>query len=110
MASQFSGLPREGPCGNVTKDLNICPLTTDEILEKLSSQYVLFPPWIKPSYRYISCYNADYICYYSNLAYALLGRLLVGYYNKSTTYEDYIENNILKPLQLSDTGFVFDDR
>ena len=52
MASQMSGLPREVPCGNITEDFNICPLNSDEVLQNLSSQYLVFPSWTKPSYRY----------------------------------------------------------
>ena len=48
--------------------------------------------------------------YYSNLAYALLGRCLVQKYNPGMTYEEYVNKNILQPLELNDTGFNITDR
>lgn len=90
MASQLSGLPREAPCGNATSE-NVCQESTEDILKSLSSQMLIHPPWTKPSY--------------SNLAYALLGRLMVRQVDKDTTFEDYVKRAIIDPLDLENTGF-----
>ena len=46
---QMSGLPREAPCtGNITI---YCDQTTDEILSRLRTQSLIFPPFTRPSYR-----------------------------------------------------------
>ena len=111
MASQLSGLPREAPCGNQTQGLNICPLTNEQVLSNLSFQSLIHPPWTIPSYRYnkIQFYNFRYLSYFSYLAYALLGRLLIAYYNPHITFEKYVQQNILETLQLANTGFVITD-
>lgn len=48
-----------------------------------------------------------YTLYYSNLAYALLGRLLVRYHNKGMLYETYIQQEILDSLEMTNTGFDY---
>jgi len=50
---QMSGLPREGPCSaNITAySGNICDVQTKDVLQRLSNQSLLFPPWSRPSYR-----------------------------------------------------------
>ena len=45
----------------------------------------------------------------SNLAYALLGRLLSQSVAKME-FEDYVQQKILTPLNLMSTGFTIDDR
>ncbi|XP_003387189.1 PREDICTED: putative beta-lactamase-like 1 [Amphimedon queenslandica] len=95
MASQLSGLPREAPCGLTPLGLNICPLTNSEILSKLSSQNLLLPSWTRPSY--------------SNLAFALLGNLLATHYDEKKSFEDYAQDQIINPLQLTNTGFKITD-
>ena len=52
MASQLSGLQREAPCVNRTTE-NVCPQSTEEILKLLSSEMLIRPPLIQPSYRYV---------------------------------------------------------
>ncbi len=44
-------------------------------------------------------------CDCSNLAYALLGRLLVRLVDKDMTFEEYVQTKILSPLGMYDTGF-----
>lgn len=90
LASQLSGLPREAPCesSNIT---NFCDTTTKAVLTSLHSQRTLFPPWTRPSY--------------SNLAYALLGHCLVEHLYPTMTYEEYVQKNILGPLNMTSTGF-----
>ncbi|CAI8001938.1 Putative beta-lactamase-like 1 [Geodia barretti] len=100
IASQMSGLPREAPCvepaaREVRDGVNICPLTTDEILASLSNESLIFPTWTVPSY--------------SNLGFALLGQCLVEGVFPGMTYEDYVIKNILQPLQLTNTGFNITD-
>ena len=55
--------------------------------------------------RLYTSYTDNFI--YSNLTYALLGRLLVDEYLKQITFEDYVKEKILDPLKLADTGFSF---
>eukprot|EP01114_Cavostelium_apophysatum_P020307 TRINITY_DN676_c0_g1_i5.p1 TRINITY_DN676_c0_g1~~TRINITY_DN676_c0_g1_i5.p1 ORF type:complete len:515 (+),score=84.78 TRINITY_DN676_c0_g1_i5:227-1771(+) len=86
VASQMSGLPREAPCG-------ICNVTTEEILERLTSQYLIMPPWTRPSY--------------SNLGFSLIGRILSELPQVNMLYEDYVTQNILQPLGMTSTGFNF---
>lgn len=43
----------------------------------------------------------------SNLAYALIGRLMVDQYKKGMSFEDYVKKMILDPLQLDNTGFEY---
>ena len=52
----MSGLPREAPCiapasSDVHDGVNICPLTTDEVLMRLRNESLMFPTWTVPSYR-----------------------------------------------------------
>ena len=97
MMAQLSGLPREAPCSpQMENDLNLCPVSTDTILERLQFQYLVFPPWTEPSY--------------SNLAYALLGRCVLQTLYPDVSYEDYINQTILAPLGMVNTGFTFTDR
>ena len=62
----MSGLPREAPCG-APNQLNLCPLTTAQILEGLKSQRLLHPPWTRPSYRLIGILDLNcYIAFNGN--------------------------------------------
>jgi CubicO group peptidase (beta-lactamase class C family) len=95
IASQMSGLPREAPCAEpaaAEEQLNICPVTTEQILLRLRNESLMFPTWTVPSY--------------SNLGFGLLGRCLVEHTFPGMTYEDYVIKNILQPLQLTNTGFT----
>lgn len=84
IASQMSGLPREAPC------LFSCSTTSDEQIALLRNRTLVLPPWTMPSY--------------SNLGYALLGRLLTeNLLNQS--FESWTIENILKPLGMKNTGF-----
>lgn len=51
MVGQMSGLPREAPCGFFPGQLNVCPVSSDTILEHLTTMQLIRPPWTKPSYR-----------------------------------------------------------
>ena len=85
IASQMSGLPREAPC------VYHCTQTTStEQLKLLRNRYLVIEPWTTPSY--------------SNLGYALLGRLLTeNLLNK--TFECWVKEEILDPLKMFSTGF-----
>lgn len=85
IASQMSGLPREAPCIYHCEETN-----SSEQLALLTNRTVVLPPWKTPSY--------------SNLGYALLGRLLTENL-LNQTFESWTITNIIKPLEMKDTGF-----
>lgn len=85
MASQMSGLPREAPCIYHCSDTN-----TSEQIHLLQARSLVKAPWSQPTY--------------SNLAYALIGRVLSERV-LNQTYESWVINNILKPLGMENTGF-----
>ena len=89
IASQMSGLPREAPC------LFSCNTTSTEQLALLKNRSLILPPWVQPSY--------------SNLGYALLGRLLTENLLQNETFESWTQANILKPLGMVNTGFKVTD-
>ena len=90
IASQMSGLPREAPC------IYHCEGTTStEQLLLLRNRSLILPPWKVPSY--------------SNLGYALLGRLLTEKV-LNTTFENWIQKEILNPLKMKNTGFEITPR
>lgn len=63
----MSGLPREAPCGEILQPaVNLCPHNTSVILERLSSQSIILPPWSEPSYRWGEQW---YITHYDRNAY-----------------------------------------
>ena len=84
IASQMSGLPREAPC------IYSCNTTSAEQLALLRNRTLVLPPWNTPSY--------------SNLGYALLGRLLTENV-LNQTFESWTIENIIKPLGMVNTGF-----
>ena len=89
IASQMSGLPREAPC------MYSCDNTTSaEQLALLKNRTLVLPPWNTPSY--------------SNLGYALLGRLLTENL-LNQTFESWALENIIKPLGMVNTGFEITD-
>lgn len=89
IASQMSGLPREAPC------VYHCTQTNSTVqLKLLRNRYLVIEPWTTPSY--------------SNLGYALLGRLLTeNLLNK--TFECWVKEEILDPLEMFSTGFEISD-
>ena len=89
IASQMSGLPREAPCMYNCSNTN-----SAEQLELLKNYTLVLPPWYSPSY--------------SNLGYALLGRLLTENL-LNQTFESWTIENIIKPLEMVNTGFKITD-
>lgn len=85
IASQMSGLPREAPCVYHCSDTD-----SAEQLALLQNRTLVLPPWYSPSY--------------SNLGYALLGRLLTENV-LNQTFESWTQENIIKPLGMVNTGF-----
>ena len=86
IASQMAGLPREAPC------FYTCPnVTSADQLEHLKNRSLVMPPGTMPSY--------------SNLGYALLGRLLTENLLQNQTFERWVSEQILKPLNMTNTGF-----
>lgn len=65
IASQLSGLPRECPCVlpcNVNNSFyfsNFFQETSETMFERIAEQYLIFPPYTRPSY--------------SNLGFSILG-------------------------------------
>jgi len=51
------------------------------------------PPWIRPSY--------------SNLGFALLGRILEDIEGVDVVFEEFVQTNILNPLSMGSTGFNY---
>ena len=89
IASQMSGLPREAPCV-----YNCSNTTSAEQLALLKNRTLVLPPWNTPSY--------------SNLGYALLGRILTENL-LNQTFESWTIDNIIKPLGMVNTGFEITD-
>lgn len=85
MASQMSGLPREAPCVTCVSNE-----TTEEQLVHLKNRSLVAEPGT--------------IASYSNLAYALFGRVLTEKIN--TTFEQWVNDKLLIPLGLTNTGFL----
>lgn len=50
-------------------------------------------------------YTMMWSLFCSNLGFALLGRCLVSHFLPNTSYEEYIQQNILEPLGMRGTGF-----
>lgn len=86
IASQMSGLPREAPCFYTCVNA-----TTFNQLAALRNRSLALPPGTMPSY--------------SNLGYALLGRLLSENLLENQTFEEWVIERILKPLNMTDSGF-----
>ena len=90
IASQMSGLPRDAPCiGHCSKT------NSSEQLALLKNYTLVWSPWKSPSY--------------SNLGYALLGRLLTENLLPNKTFESWTMDNIIKPLGMVNTGFEITD-
>lgn len=86
IVSQMSGLPREAPCF-----YSCANVTSEDQLEKLKNRSLVMPPGTMPSY--------------SNLGYALLGRLLTEKLLQNQTFESWVSERILKPLNMTNSGF-----
>ena len=90
IASQMAGLPREAPCV-----YHCNGSTRQNQLFQLRNRSLVLPPWTMPSY--------------SNLGYALLGRLLTeDLLNR--TFEEWTSKEILEPLGMNNTGFKITDQ
>ena len=86
IASQMSGLPREAPCFYICENV-----TSADQLQQLKNRSLVMAPGTMPSY--------------SNLGYALLGRLLTENLLRNQTFESWVRKRILKPLNMTNTGF-----
>lgn len=86
IASQMSGLPREAPCFYICENV-----TSADQLQQLKNRSLVMAPGTMPSY--------------SNLGYALLGRLLTENLLTNQTFESWVRERILKPLNMTNTGF-----
>ena len=85
LGSHTSGLQGWGPCHSP------CNITTAEMVERLNSIPVIYPPL-----RYV---------HYSNLGLALLGRALETVTPDEQSYEDYVTQNVLQKLGMNQSGF-----
>jgi CubicO group peptidase (beta-lactamase class C family) len=83
--SHLAGIARQVPCDYP------CNFTTDEIFSRLTQVSLILPPWTLPSY--------------SNLGFCLIARTLENVIEMR--YEDWIQQEVLNPLQLTNTGFTF---
>lgn len=86
IAGQMAGLPREAPCFYICRNV-----TSSDQLQLLKNRSLVMPPGTMPSY--------------SNLGYALLGRLLTENLLQNQTFESWVSERILKPLNMTNTGF-----
>ena len=86
LMTHSSGIPREA--GNQPYWTNFKFPTTDEIIFHIENLEAVFPAAIKWKY--------------SNLAYALLGEVIAAVSGKP--FDEYVERNILKPLDMSHSG------
>jgi CubicO group peptidase (beta-lactamase class C family) len=86
LLSHSSGLPRENTFSHWNGPDYSFP-TKEQIIEKLSSQQTLYP--------------ASTYYQYSNLALTLLGYVVEEVSGKA--FDEYVEDNILEPLDLGDT-------
>ncbi|MFT5171216.1 MAG: CubicO group peptidase (beta-lactamase class C family) [Candidatus Marinamargulisbacteria bacterium] len=87
LLTHHSGLPRDlysGLWQSTDKPLNV-------ILEDLSKQHVVYPPY--------------YAFSYSNLGYAVLGAMMAEISGKS--FSDLVEREVFNPLGMSRSGFRF---
>ena len=91
IASQLAGLPREAPCDAPL----VCNISNEDMIDRLSSVPLIRKPNTYPSY--------------SNLGYALLGRELTAYAAPNLTFEEWVQENILGPLGMKNTGFLYTD-
>lgn len=91
LISQTAGLRREVPGCN---DAVGCNVTTDEVLSRLSMDEgaLQLPPQWQPGY--------------SNLAFGLLGNIIAERVNNQT-FENYLQQKILKPLNMTSSGTNF---
>ena len=91
IASQLAGLPREAPCDAPL----VCNISNEDMIDRLTSVPLIRKPNTYPSY--------------SNLGYALLGRELTAYAAPNLTFEEWVQGNILDPLGMKNTGFLYTD-
>ncbi len=85
LLSHYGGIPRDIYKGLMTSDSSQHP----DILDYFSNNYLIYPPGVKYSY--------------SNPGVELLGILIERV--TGMRYEDYLKENILQPLQISETRF-----
>ncbi|EFA83792.1 hypothetical protein PPL_02860 [Heterostelium album PN500] len=90
LASHQSGLPREIPCQSNEEGTSAC--TEQLILQRLSDQYLILPQYS--------------ITHYSNLGVSLLGHAMERIEGVNT-YQQYITENILEPLEMKSTTFNY---
>lgn len=88
LGSHMAAMPRSSPCQALWGN---CNTTDDEMFKRLAQESLIQPLDAMPAY--------------SNLGLALLGHL-VGRI-AGMKYEDYVQQNILNPLGMSNTGFRY---
>ncbi|XP_066930218.1 beta-lactamase-like protein 1 isoform X2 [Clytia hemisphaerica] len=88
LACMMSGLPREAPCLNFTIT-NFCPISDEEMYKRVRNITLSTHPGHIPAY--------------SNLAFGILGSVLERL--KNTTSSQWIMDNIINPLNMTETGF-----
>ena len=92
LLTHHSGLP----CDNFDKFYNEFPDNTDNTFRKALD-------YINNTY---SSFEPNYIWSYSNLGYSLLGMVIEKVSGQD--YSEYIKENILKPLNMNESGTILD--
>ncbi|KAJ7393002.1 hypothetical protein OS493_008250 [Desmophyllum pertusum] len=84
--------PREVPCSDSYSysKTHLCPVNNTYVLQQLKNTELKSPPGRLP--------------HYSNLGYALIGRILAEKF-ANNDYEGWVQRNIFHPLGMRNTGF-----
>ena len=88
LGTHMAGLWDHPPCN---RDEDLCNYTTSEMIQRINKYSLIIPPNLYPIY--------------SDLSFDLLGNILANIVND--TWQNYISDNILKPLNMNLTGAVF---
>ncbi|XP_047136016.1 beta-lactamase-like protein 3 isoform X2 [Hydra vulgaris] len=95
LACMMAGIQREAPCYPYT-NISTCPFNNTVMLERIQKLSLKLPPKQTPSY--------------SNLAASILGRVLEDIVGRNVTLEAWMDENIIKPLNMTNTGYNIHSR
>ena len=91
LGTHMAGLWDHPPCN---RDEDLCNYTTQEMIQRINKYSLIIPPNLYPIY--------------SDLSFDLLGNILAGIIND--TWQNYVSNYILEPLNMTSSGAVFTDK